>query len=63
MHWGRYWLDAARADSNGLDENLGFGNATPSRPRVNAFNEDKPYDLFLIEQIAGDLLPTPTTNP
>ena len=59
--WGRHWLDVARyADSNGLDENVAFGNAWRYRDYVvNAFNRDKPYDQFLIEQIAGDLLPPP----
>ena len=58
--WGRHWLDVARyADSNGLDENVAFGNAWRYRDYVvNAFNRDKPYDQFIIEQIAGDLLPT-----
>jgi hypothetical protein len=57
--WGRHWLDVARyADSNGLDENLAYGNAWRYRDYVvSAFNKDKPYDRFLIEQIAGDLLP------
>jgi len=57
--WGRHWLDVARyADSNGMDENLAFGNAWRYRDYVvKAFNEDKPFDQFLIEQIAGDLLP------
>ncbi|MBI3875510.1 MAG: PSD1 domain-containing protein [Verrucomicrobia bacterium] len=57
--WGRHWLDVARyADSNGLDENVAHGNAWRYRDYVvNAFNRDKPYDKFLIEQIAGDLLP------
>jgi mono/diheme cytochrome c family protein len=57
--WGRHWLDVARyADSNGLDENVAFGNAWRYRDYViNAFNGDKPYDQFLIEQLAGDLLP------
>ncbi len=56
--WGRYWLDVARyADSNGLDENLAFANAWRYRDYViQAFNEDRPYDVFLQEQIAGDLL-------
>ena len=57
--WGRHWLDLARyADSNGLDINLTFYNAWRYRDYViKAFNEDKPYDQFVREQIAGDLLP------
>ncbi|XZE53211.1 PSD1 and planctomycete cytochrome C domain-containing protein [Planctomycetaceae bacterium SH139] len=57
--WGRHWLDVARyADSNGLDENLAFGNAWRYRDYViEAFNQDKPFDQFVVEQIAGDLLP------
>jgi len=57
--WGRHWLDLARyADSNGLDINLTFYNAWRYRDYViQAFNEDKPYDQFIREQIAGDLLP------
>lgn len=57
--WGRHWLDVARyADSNGLDENLAFGHAWRYRDYViDAINEDKSYDRFLIEQLAGDLLP------
>jgi hypothetical protein len=58
--WGRHWLDVARyADSNGLDENLAHGNAWRYRDWVvEAFNRDLPYDEFLRQQIAGDLLPT-----
>jgi len=57
--WGRHWLDIARyADSNGLDENVAFGNAWRYRDYViHAFNQNKPYDQFLTEQLAGDLLP------
>jgi hypothetical protein len=57
--WGRHWLDVARyADSNGMDENIAFGNAWRYRDYVvRAFNNDKPFDQFLIEQMAGDLLP------
>ncbi|MEJ7592216.1 MAG: DUF1553 domain-containing protein [Planctomycetaceae bacterium] len=57
--WGRHWLDVVRyADSNGLDENLAFGNAWRYRDYViDAFNSDRPYDEFLREQLAGDLLP------
>jgi cytochrome c553 len=57
--WGRHWLDVARyADSNGLDENVAHGNAWRYRDYVvAAFNADKPFDRFLTEQLAGDLLP------
>ncbi|MFO0965129.1 MAG: PSD1 and planctomycete cytochrome C domain-containing protein [Gemmataceae bacterium] len=56
--WGRHWLDVARySDSNGLDENIAYGNAWRYRDYVvAAFNQDKPYDQFLLEQLAGDLL-------
>jgi hypothetical protein len=59
VRWGRHWLDVARyADSNGLDENLAFGQAWRYRDYVvDSFNADKPFDQFLVEQIAGDLLP------
>jgi hypothetical protein len=63
--WGRHWLDVARyADSNGMDENLAYASAWRYRDYVvAAFNKDKPYDQFIREQIAGDLLPaTGTTN-
>ncbi len=57
--WGRHWLDVARyADSNGMDENLAYGNAWRYRDYViGAFNDDHPFDRFLVEQVAGDLLP------
>ena len=49
---------ARYADSNGLDENVAYGNAWRYRDYVvAAFNADKPYDRFLLEQLAGDLLP------
>lgn len=56
--WGRHWLDVVRyADSNGLDENIAHGNAWRYRNYViSSLNADKPYDQFLREQIAGDLL-------
>lgn len=59
--WGRHWLDVARySDSNGLDENITLGTAWRYRDYVvNAFNKDKPFDQFILEQIAGDLLPAP----
>ena len=57
--WGRHWLDLVRyADSNGLDENVAFANAYRYRDYVvKAFNQDKPYNDFLCEQLAGDLMP------
>lgn len=57
--WGRHWLDLARyADSNGLDENFLFREAWRYRNWVNAaVSDDMPFDRFLLEQIAGDLLP------
>ncbi|MDA1273717.1 MAG: DUF1549 and DUF1553 domain-containing protein [Verrucomicrobia bacterium] len=56
--WGRHWLDLARyADSNGLDENFLFREAWRYRNWViDAVNADVPFDRFLLEQIAGDLL-------
>lgn len=60
--WGRYWLDVARyAESNGNDglgRNPTFPHAWRYRDYViSAFNEDKPFDQFVMEQIAGDLMP------
>lgn len=59
VHWGRHWLDVARyADSNGGDFNATFHNAWKYRNYViEAFNSDMPFDQFVQEQIAGDLLP------
>ncbi len=62
-HWARMWLDLARyADSAGYAED---------HPRtiwayrdwvIRAINDNKPFDQFTIEQIAGDLLPSPTED-
>ena len=54
--WGRHWLDVARwAESNGHQHNRDRDNAWRYRDWVvAAFNEDKPYDAFVREQIAGD---------
>jgi mono/diheme cytochrome c family protein len=57
--WGRFWLDAA-----GYADSEGKRSADPLRPYafkyrdyvIRAFNSDKPYDRFLLEQIAGDEL-------
>jgi hypothetical protein len=61
--WGRHWLDLARyADSDGY---------TIDGPRqvwkyrdwvINALNRDLPFDRFVIDQIAGDLVPNPTVD-
>jgi hypothetical protein len=61
--WGRHWLDIARyADSDGY---------TIDAPRqiwkyrdwvIQAINRDMPFDQFVIEQLAGDMLPNPTTD-
>jgi len=58
--WGRYWLDVARyAESAGKEVDMTFPNAWRYRNYViDAFNKDKPYDQFIREQIAGDLIPT-----
>ncbi len=57
--WGRHWLDVARyADTNGMDEDIAHPSAWRYRDYViAAFNEDKPFDQFIVEQLAGDLLP------
>jgi hypothetical protein len=57
--WGRHWLDVARyAESSGKDQNVVYPFAWRYRDYVIAsLNADKPYDVFLKEQIAGDLLP------
>jgi hypothetical protein len=62
--WGRHWLDVARyADSNGLEVNLPYNNAWRYRDYVVAsFNQDKPFDQFIREQLAGDLLPYKTDD-
>jgi len=56
--WGRHWLDVARyADSNGMERNQLYPHAWRYRDYVLAsFNADKPFDQFIREQIAGDLL-------
>lgn len=57
--WGRYWLDLARwAESNGHQHNRPRPHAWRYRDYViDSFRMDKPYDLFILEQIAGDELP------
>ena len=58
--WGRNWLDVARfAESTGMDEDNAYPHAWRYRDYVvDAFNQDLPYDRFVTEQIAGDLIQT-----
>ena len=57
--WGRHWLDVARyGESTGGSRNVPYPHAWRYRDYViDAFNRDKPFDAFLREQVAGDLLP------
>lgn len=57
--WGRHWLDVARyAESTGREVNMTYPHAWRYRDYViDSFNADKPFDRFIQEQIAGDLLP------
>ena len=56
--WGQHWLDVVRyADTGGFETDMYFRNAWRYRDYVvKSFNDDKPYDRFLQEQIAGDEL-------
>ena len=62
--WGRHWLDLVRfADSGGFERDYDWLNAWRYRDYViQAFNDDKPYDRFIREQLAGDELDSPTTE-
>ena len=57
--WGRHWLDVVRyADTSGDAADYPVPEAYKYRNYViDAFNKDKPYDQFVREQLAGDLLP------
>jgi hypothetical protein len=61
--WGRHWLDVARfAESSGKEVDFAYPQAWRYRDYViAAFNADKPFDQFVKEQLAGDLLPA--TDP
>ena len=67
--WGRFWLDSARyadttGNADGKNDDYRYVNAWSYRDWViNAFNADEPYDQFLKEQIAADLLPGADKNP
>ena len=61
--WGRHWLDVARfAESSGGGRTLLFKDAWRFRDYViESLNADVPFDRFIREQLAGDLLPAATT--
>ena len=60
-HLGRYWLDAARyADTNGYQYDRNRDQWVWRDWVIHAFNSNKPFDQFTIEQMAGDLLPDAT---
>ncbi|MDB5338954.1 MAG: Protein of unknown function (DUF1553)/Protein of unknown function (DUF1549)/Planctomycete [Planctomycetaceae bacterium] len=63
--WGRHWLDLVRfAETYGHEFDFEIANAWRYRDYViRAFNSDLPYNKFVIEQIAGDLLPNPRRHP
>ncbi|MBI1372119.1 MAG: DUF1553 domain-containing protein [Phycisphaera sp.] len=56
--WGRHWLDVARfGESNGFERNVIIDNLWPYRDYViRSFNDDKPFDRFVREQLAGDVI-------
>ncbi len=62
--WGRHWLDLVRyADTNSFERDGVKPNAWKYRDYViRSFNDDKPYDQFIREQLAGDELPEATTE-
>ncbi len=61
--WARHWLDVARySDTNGYEKDLRRDQWIWRDWVIRALNQDLPYDQFLIEQIAGDLLPDATQD-
>lgn len=64
-HWGRHWLDLVRyADTLGHEFDYPLHDAWKYRDYViRAFNEDVPYDQFVKEHLAGDLLTNPRRHP
>ncbi len=63
--WARHWLDLARfAETDGHEFDFDKPNAWMYRDYVvRALNADLPYNQFVTEQVAGDLLPHPRLNP
>jgi hypothetical protein len=67
--WGRHWLDVARySDTKGQPRRNTEDNANPFAWTyrdyvIRSFNENKPYNIFILEQIAADRLTTSARNP
>ena len=63
-HWGRKWLDVVRyAETNSFERDNPKPHVWRYRDYViRSFNDDKPYDRFLLEQLAGDEIPNPTAD-
>lgn len=67
--WGRHWLDVARySDTKGQPRRFSEDNLNPFAWSyrdyvIRSFNEDKPYNIFILEQIAADRLATSARNP
>ena len=63
--WARHWLDLVRyAETSGHEFDYAIPDAWRYRDYVvRAFNADVPYDQFVVEHLAGDLLPEPRRNP
>ena len=60
-HWARLWLDLARyADSSGYADDPARTIWAYRDYVIRSFNANKPFDVFTLEQLAGDLLPEPT---
>ncbi|MFL5342777.1 MAG: DUF1553 domain-containing protein [Gemmataceae bacterium] len=62
--WGRHWLDVVRyAETNGYERDAAKPNVWRYRDYViRSFNADKPFDRFILEQLAGDELPDATAE-
>jgi len=63
--WARHWMDLVRyAESRGHESDFGIANAWRYRDYlVRAFNDDVPYNDFVAEHLAGDLLASPRLDP
>jgi mono/diheme cytochrome c family protein len=61
--WATLWMDLARyADTRGYEADRGRTIWKYRDWLIKAFNQDKPYDVFIVEQMAGDLLPNPNDD-